>query len=193
MRCALKFPTFEEWLSSLPEVKRSETLALVERFKLNGASNPERWARSEIKEDIPQLARYLLLKQIWDYEIDRWSSEPERWIDDFERYSSKRPIPVFANAAAAIKRIRALGASSEDLGALAFLIAYAAAFGTLYRVDSTSCSADQNDAPGWRLVEVGTKGELTGRVMAGLHESLLSIHEDRVRDEDSAQSKPPVG
>ncbi|MCP4385018.1 MAG: hypothetical protein GY798_27005 [Hyphomicrobiales bacterium] len=35
-------------------------------FKALGADDPEGWAGSEIRENIPQLARFLFLRQAWD-------------------------------------------------------------------------------------------------------------------------------
>ena len=38
---------------------------LAHLFKIAGASDPEAWARSEVEEGIPQLARFLFLRQAW--------------------------------------------------------------------------------------------------------------------------------
>jgi hypothetical protein len=37
------------------------------------------------------------------------------------------------------------------------------------------------DTPGWSLRETDAEGNLTGHAIQGLHESLLSIHEDAVK------------
>ncbi len=38
-------------------------MELTELFARLGARDPEKWARSQIKEGIPQLARFLFLRQ----------------------------------------------------------------------------------------------------------------------------------
>src|SRR5579872_1632644 len=48
-------------------------------FRKLGARNPESWARSQLEENIPQLARFLFLRQAWKLVIDEndhgWISE----------------------------------------------------------------------------------------------------------------------
>jgi hypothetical protein len=39
--------------------------ALTRRMAAPGATRPESWARSEISENFPQQARYLVLRRIW--------------------------------------------------------------------------------------------------------------------------------
>ncbi len=48
------------------EENAGELAALTKRMDELGASDPEGWARSEIREDIPQQARYLVLRRIWN-------------------------------------------------------------------------------------------------------------------------------
>ena len=177
----MKWPTYEEWFAALDEAKQQQTLALVAKLNAHGAKNAEMWARSEISENIAQLARYLILHMIWPSEIDRWSDDPEAWMNEFASYRSKHPLPVFADAAEAIKRLREAGVSGNDLGALARMVAYSAAFGVLYRIDSGGIDRDGEGLPGWRLQETDSDGKLTGRNVGGLHESLLSIHEDSLK------------
>ena len=38
---------------------------LTEIFRKLGAEDPEDWARSQIREGIPQLARFLFLREAW--------------------------------------------------------------------------------------------------------------------------------
>jgi len=189
----VKYPTFEEWFSGLPEATKDQTVALIAAFKANDADQPERWARSEIAENIPQLARYLILKRIWDCEIDRWSHQPERWVNEFGRYTSKRPIPIFIDAAAAIKRLLESGADVADLGAIARLVAFGAAFRAIYHVDEGANPDAVGSVPGWCLMETAADGKLTGREVGGLHESLLSIHEGRVRSAEPGSSPDSPG
>jgi hypothetical protein len=58
-------PTWGEWLATLPPDVRDSAVSLAERFKELGALDPEEWARSEISENIPQMARFMVLRALW--------------------------------------------------------------------------------------------------------------------------------
>lgn len=38
---------------------------LTRLFEITGAPEPQKWAESEVREDIPQLASFLFLRQAW--------------------------------------------------------------------------------------------------------------------------------
>ncbi|MCM0674467.1 hypothetical protein NCC78_07165 [Micromonospora phytophila] len=59
------WPTWDEWLATLSPDVRESAVSLAERFKELGALDPESWARSEISENIPQLARFMVLRALW--------------------------------------------------------------------------------------------------------------------------------
>src|SRR4051812_13061607 len=44
----------------------------AERFKELGAQDPKEWARSEISDNIPQLARFMVLRALWREGISPW-------------------------------------------------------------------------------------------------------------------------
>lgn len=48
---------------------------LTRRMADLGAPDPASWARSEISEDIPQQARYLILRAIWPQMIAPYADE----------------------------------------------------------------------------------------------------------------------
>jgi hypothetical protein len=52
---------------------------LTELFRKLGAQNPEGWAHSQIREGIPQLARYLFLREAWRCVI---SPDSRNWMVD---------------------------------------------------------------------------------------------------------------
>lgn len=176
-----KRPTYEEWLASLSEAKRDKALGLAKQFQENGCEKPESWVRSEISEDLCQFATYLILSRIWRCEIDRWVESPEMWIEEFSRSVGQTRLPVFDDAAAALKRLKEERVSVQDLGAVARLIAYNTAFGVINLLDEGSDRDAVGDTPSWSLREKDFDGNLTGRGIEGLHESLLSIHEDSIR------------
>jgi hypothetical protein len=131
---------------------------LVQRMRELGADDPESWARSELSEDIPQEARWLLLRQLWTKCIDEWTPE------------SITRIPAAQRAVAA-------GANPQDVAQAMRAAAYSAVHGVLYAIDGPDLSAPE-DAPSWVLMEVRRDDDYeeiqTGRHVGGLHESILS-------------------
>jgi len=176
-----KRPTYEEWLAGLPEAKREKASTLTEQFLANGCAEPELWVRSEISDDFSQFATFLILSRIWRCEIDQWGESPEMWIEEFSRTVGQTRLPVFDDAAAALKRLKEAQVSAKDLGTIARLIAYRTAFGVINVLDDGSDRGSVGETPGWSLRETDPVGNLTGRDIGGLHESLLSIHEHFVK------------
>lgn len=82
---------------------------LTELFRKLGAQDPEGWARSQAEEGIPQLPRYLFLRQAW-----REIVEPgdRNWMSEWR---PPRPNDPGAELGPAIDRILAAGARPEDL------------------------------------------------------------------------------
>jgi hypothetical protein len=46
-------------------VDDDELAALTQRMADLGAGDPASWARSELRENLPQQARYLFLRRVW--------------------------------------------------------------------------------------------------------------------------------
>jgi hypothetical protein len=130
---------------------------LTRRMRDLGADDPAGWAASEIEEGIPQQARFLFLRRIWPDAIDGW-----------RRGEEIRRIPAGA-------RLLDSGASQDDLATMLRAAAYEAAFTVVDRIDGGYDPDAPSDAPGWALMEVGPDDNLTGRVIGGLHESLLGV------------------
>jgi hypothetical protein len=82
---------------------------LAELFRKLGAEDPEGWARSQIREGIPQLARYLFLRQAWRRVI---GPDDRNWI--LEELQTN-PAEPGGDIVPALKRLLAAGASEEDL------------------------------------------------------------------------------
>ncbi|GGO68199.1 hypothetical protein [Nonomuraea cavernae] len=140
------------------EDDRAAAHTLQNLFATLGADDPQGRALSETSEDIPQLARFLALRHIWPDLINSWAA-PDALED----------IPAAA-------RLLAHGADLTDLARVAQVAAYETAFGLLYSL--TAYGRDHEapeDTPGWRLMETTPAGELTGRAVQSLHESLLSM------------------
>lgn len=82
---------------------------LTELFRKLGASEPESWAHSQITEGIPQLPRYLFLRQAWREVI---KPDDRRWMSEMQPRDPNGPGAALGPA---IDRILATGAREEDL------------------------------------------------------------------------------
>jgi len=82
---------------------------LTELFRKLGAPHPEGWAHSQITEGIPQLPRYLFLRQAW-----REIVEPgdQRWMSEMR---PKDANDSGGEIGPALDRLLAAGARPEDL------------------------------------------------------------------------------
>ncbi len=175
----MSYPSYEHWFASLSPEEQERTNELVSKLRALGAVRPEDWARSEISEDIPQFARFLILRKIWPDIIDRWRREPGVWIDRLIEIAERNPKERFADAGLALKRMRQSGVSAEDIASVTRMAAYEAVFDVLDTID-TGCDFDSPfEGPDWSLMEVRPDGELTGRLVGGLHEDILSMDPSR--------------
>ena len=151
------WPTWNEWLNTLSGDARERATALAELFQQRGARDPQDWARSEISENIAQMARFLILRRLWQVALSPWM-DPD---------SLRQMEPA--------QRLLAAGASPHDV----LLVARAAAYDALFAmVESLDAGVDWETAPngpGWSLMETDAEGALTGREVSGLHESLLDV------------------
>jgi hypothetical protein len=188
---------------SLDDEQRRRAEALAEQFRGLGAGDPEGWAASEVEEDIPQLARFLFLRRLWRGAW-QWKLPPEEWFaevdpdelpvdeeDDDEPTlvsaedagSDEDGDPPFLAAQQAVQRILAAGADPEDLKEVARAIFLHTAFDAVATVDDGHDPEAGEGMPGWLLTEVGGDLVLTGRVIPGLHEDLLTTEPDDEADE----------
>ena len=85
---------------------------LTELFRKLGADDPEGWARSQIRRGIPQLARYLFLRQAWREVV---SPDDHGWIAERRQHAEQKPDAPGAGIGPALARLIAAGARVEDL------------------------------------------------------------------------------
>ncbi|MFH9608027.1 hypothetical protein [Streptomyces sp. NPDC017448] len=143
---------------------------LTALFDALGADADARdWAESEIEEGLPQLARYRLLRTVWQ-DVDAWSTAAPRWVDAYRADGA---------AAGAVDRALAAGLTADDLGTLAREIAKETAFGVLRAladpVDGSLPAEIEARLPGWRLAELDSGGTPTGRHLDALHEDFAEL------------------
>jgi hypothetical protein len=82
---------------------------LTELFRKLGANRPASWAHSQITEGIPQLPRYLFLRQAWRRVV---GPDDHSWISEMRPKDPNEPGGEFGPA---IDRLLAAGARVDDL------------------------------------------------------------------------------
>ncbi|MFC5148890.1 hypothetical protein [Streptomyces aureoversilis] len=149
--------TWQSWLSGLTPSKQAAADSLRTQFEALGAADAQDWVRSEIDENRPQLARFVLLRSLWQGAIDNWAS------------------PGALEQVAAARRLLDAGADRDDLVLLARAIACEAVSAAVGKLD---CGRD-TDVPGvdvgWAVMESDEDGCPTDRPLSGLHEDLLTM------------------
>ncbi|MFE9404174.1 hypothetical protein ACFYNY_20730 [Streptomyces sp. NPDC006530] len=149
--------TWQSWLSELAPSKRIAAGLLRAQFEALGTADASDRARSEIDQNQPELARFMLLRSLWRDAIDGWA------------------CPGALEQVAAARRLLDAGADRNDLVLLARAVAYEAVF---VAVDELDCGGDVNvpgTDVGWVVMEASDDGSSTGRPLAGLHEDLLTM------------------
>jgi hypothetical protein len=152
-----------------------ETLRSI--FQALGASPPESWARSEVEENIPQLAIFLFLRAAWKCVVP--DNDPS-WIHE-ARMPPEHPNAPGAGLGPALDRLIAKGADLRDINAVVRNMQYALLFNlcrltedwTQGREDLPRVSAEL-DSVRWALFEIDEE-QRPLRKIACIHESVLSM------------------
>jgi hypothetical protein len=157
----------------VPSLREKEQIAqLTKLFQKFGAKNPESWARSEIMENIPQLARFLFLRAAWENVVPE---DDTKWIDEEIENSERRPNNPCAGIGKALQKILGLGANREDIVDIVRGMQYQTLFGLCYLIDTMNEDIPEIGEFGWVLHEIDNNGRLTGRIVQGMYESALSM------------------
>jgi hypothetical protein len=150
---------WDRWLAAKDTKTEERARVLLERFRAAGCNDdPEGWVRSEIDEDIAQLARFVFLRRVWHDNIQHWrgTTRIDRW-----------PLA---------QKLVAGEGSLEELAFLCGAIATETVRSMLDVLDDVLVDMTESESPGWRLMEVDrATGELTGRTVDALHESLSEV------------------
>jgi len=121
------------------------------------APEPGSWASSEIMEKIPQQARYLVLRRIWADALMPWRD------------------PGMLRRNQTLAQLLDRGTDEELLAKALREVVFNAVSGVIMIIDEGYDPDAPGNAPGWTLAETGSGGEVTGRQVSGLHESLLEV------------------
>ncbi|QIG04494.1 hypothetical protein [Proteus sp. ZN5] len=138
---------------------------LCEQLKAAGATNPKSWANSELQENIPQFARFLVLKGLTDIYRDVEGNLSEMDIYSDEAIEIHQKLASQFNEPELKELLHFYGKSI--IGKVIDMLDQ----GYLY---------DVNDNIGWSLMELDNKGTTTDRLIQGLHEDFLEFEESEL-------------
>lgn len=142
---------------------------LTDLFRKLGAPEPEGWARSEVDEGIPQLARFLFLRQAWRSVV---SDENPTWIDALIKAAERDPAAPYAGAGHALKSLRAKGATDEELVDLVRGVQAESLFSFCYLLGDPGDVEEEVAHIAWGLFQIDENGSPIEAIPA-LHESVL--------------------
>ena len=147
--------------------KNQRTLAAL--FKKLGAGDPAGWARSQLEEDIPQLARFLFLRQAWRAIVSEGDST---WISDAITRAESEPDEPYSGVGHALRSLRSRGATDEELTDLVRGMQAELLFQFCYLLEDPGDVEPEVADVVWSLVQVDDDGNVLSTVN-GLHESVL--------------------
>jgi hypothetical protein len=142
---------------------------LAKRFAALGAPDPRGWAVSQVEEGLPQLARYLFLRQAWRHIV---ADDDPSWIAAEIAGARRTPTAPYAGVGQALERLKAAGASDRDLTDLVRGKQAELLFALCYLLEDPDIEEPEGRDVSWALVQVTENGEVMGPV-PGLHESVL--------------------
>jgi hypothetical protein len=145
-----------------------ELTALFERL---GAKSPDSWAESQIDEGIPQLHRFLFLRQAWSNVTDDGAT---KWIDYQRKQAERAPDAPFSGMGHALDRAVKAGVSADDLTEIVRCAQAELLFQLCYMLEDNGLPEPELEGLGWGLFQTDESGQPIGPIY-GLHESVLSM------------------
>ncbi len=142
---------------------------LTALFRKLGAREPESWARSQLKEGMPQLHRFLFLRQAWSHVI---GEDYLSWVDYHISEAEKHPSDPFAGMGMALKRATSAGVSREDLSQIARGVQAELLCQLCYMLEDNGLHEPELAGVGWGLFQTDEEGNPLGPIYS-LHESVL--------------------
>lgn len=139
---------------------------LTELFRKLGARNPADWASSQLNENLPQLARFLFLREAWKLVV---ADNDPSWI---HARISDDPAGPGGDIGPALKRLLAAGAAESDLTAVVRVMQWRLLFGLCQLLDDPGSLEKEVRDVAWRLFQVDEDDQPTAAI-SGLHESVL--------------------
>ena len=135
-------------------------------FRMLGAPSPEDRARSQIREGIPQLARYLFLRQAWREVI---GPDDRAWLVEMRRLEPDGPGGAIGPA---LDRLLASGADEKDLTTVVRIMQWWLLAGLCVRLSDPGVIEEEVADVAWQLFQVDDNGAPIAPI-DGLIESVL--------------------
>lgn len=135
-------------------------------FRTLGAPNPEAWARSQFEENIPQLARFLFLRQAWKLVIDE---NDLGWISETRQIDSNEPG---GDIGPTINRLLTGSGNEKDLTRVVRIMQWKVLSGLCQLLDDPGSIEQEAGGVAWRLFQVDENDHPIA-IIAGLVESVL--------------------
>ena len=157
---------------------------LTALFTKLGAREAEIWARSQIDEGIPQLQRFLFLRQAWQSVVRDGDTS---WIEGAVRHAQRNADSPYAAVGQALQRCLDAGASARDLTDIVRGMQAELLFGFCYLLDDPAFTEPELADVAWGLFEMDASGNPILPRIAGLHESVLET--DPTGQEMRAQAR----
>ena len=141
---------------------------LAEVFRKAGAPDPESWAASQLEEGIPQLARFLFLRQAWKYVADEGNHD---WINASIGAFENNPERPFSGVGRALASMTAKGVTDEEIIDLVRGCEAETLSGFCYLLEDPGLTEEDPEVE-WALFQIDEQGQPIAAI-DGLHESVL--------------------
>jgi hypothetical protein len=145
---------------------------LTALFRKLGASSPESWARSQVNEGIPQLLRFLFLKNAWSNVALEGETD---WIEREIKNAQSNPSRPYAGLGLVLAQCVDKGVLPQDLNEVARCLQAQMLFSLTYLLDGPSYEPGTLEDVSWGLFQTDNDGQPIGTQISGLHESVLEF------------------
>jgi hypothetical protein len=139
---------------------------LSELFRKLGARDPAGWARSQLEEGLPQLARFLFLREAWKLVV---SPDDPNWVSEARQANAKG---LGGAIGPAVERLLSAGASQDDLTTVVRVMQWKFFAGLCGLLDEPGDLEKEVKDVAWRLFQVDDNGSPIAAI-SGLLESVL--------------------
>jgi hypothetical protein len=153
-------------------VDEKELSELTESFRRMGARDPESWAYSQLSEGIPQLARFVFLRQAWSSAV---KEDDDSWIDRHVAGAGDASEEPLGALGPALKRMLEAGVARNDTVDLVRCMQFEILFGVCYQLSDAGVVENHNGTTTplfWGLFQLDDQGNTISSIDA-LHESVL--------------------
>lgn len=145
-------------------------------FAKYGAKSPESWARSQLDEGIPQLQRFLFLRQAWSQVV---RTGDEEWIQRWRQAAERDHDGSHAPVAHALKTCLEKGVSAKELIDIVRGVQSEFLFQLCYLLEDPMFTEEELQNFSWGLFEIDKDGDPIGPRIFALHESVYETDPTR--------------